>query len=321
MPDLSTSLREELGRRLARRPWPATPLQRELDISFEFFPPATPEGADELSATVERLATLNPRFMSVTYGAGGTTRDRTHDTIGRLLETTDLDIAAHLTCVRSSAAEIQATVDRHRDAGVRHIVALRGDDPADGSSRGGELADATALVAAIRARSDGSEFEISVAAYPETHPKAESSRADLENLKRKIDAGADRAITQFFFEPDDFLRFHDNARAAGITVPIVPGIMPVGNFTRIARFADRCGARVPEWMTDLFEGLENAPDVHRMVAATVAAEQCRYLVEHGITSFHFYTLNRADLTLAICRTLGVPTRTLDGRSAAAGVAS
>ncbi|MGI9622493.1 MAG: methylenetetrahydrofolate reductase [NAD(P)H] [Acidimicrobiales bacterium] len=304
MNELSDTLRHEVGERLARRPWPTTPLRGDLDVSFEFFPPASPEAAARLNRTVDTLSEFDPAFVSVTYGAGGTSRDRTARTVASLQQETGLNVAAHLTCVGSSRSQIQHVVDQYLESGVSHIVALRGDPPDDGP-RGGDLPDAASLVSAIRNRTDGHAFEISVAAYPETHPRAQSKQADLEALKRKIDSGADRAITQFFFDPDDFLRFLESARGVGINVPIVPGIMPISNFAKAVDFADRCGARIPDWMPELFAGLEDTPDVQRMVSATIATEMCRYLVERGVTSFHFYTLNQADLTVAVCRTLGM----------------
>lgn len=297
----------EAADRLARRPWPATPIRNDLEISFEFFPPATTDGTDRLETCAVELSALDPRFVSVTYGAGGSSRDRTLDTLRRLGAATDLDLAGHLTTVAASKAETLDMVDRYADLGIRRIVALRGDEPADGPAQTGDqpgFETAADLVAGIRDRV-GNRVDISVAAYPEIHPRAASADADLDNLKRKIDAGADRAITQFFFDNDAFLRFQDRCRAAGISVPIVAGIMPVGSFTRIASFAERCGTRIPAWMPDLFADLDDAPEVHQLVAATVAAEQCRELAERGVRHFHFYTMNRPALTAATCRILGV----------------
>jgi methylenetetrahydrofolate reductase (NADPH) len=254
---------------------------------------------------IHRLAPLRPRFVSVTYGAGGSTRDRTHATVRRLLAETDLAPAAHLTCVAASRAEVDAVVRGYRDSGVRHIVALRGDPP-DGHTRFAPhpegYRNAEDLVRGIRAIGD---FEISVAAYPEVHPEAVSPQADLDNLKRKIDAGASHAITQFFFDPVVYLRFVERARAAGIGVPIVPGILPVTNFQRVREFATKCGANVPDWLGTLFEGLDSDPSTRNLVAAWVAAEQCRTLQDHGVREFHFYTLNRAELTRSICHILGL----------------
>lgn len=296
---------DETAERLSRRPWPVRPLRSTWSISFEFFPPTGEDSSSRFIETASRLAAYGPEFISVTHGAGGSTRERTHQAIDQLRGTTRVPVAGHLTCVGSSVAQTQVTIDRYAAAGVNRIVALRGDPPADSAGVDDGYPDAATLVAAIRARSDGDDYDISVAAYPETHPKASSPEADLENLKRKIDAGADRAITQFFFEPDVFLRFLERARAAGITAPVVPGIMPVVNFEQIARFAKRCGAAIPAWMGDLFDGLEDAPEVHQMISATIAAEQCRVLAEHGVTEFHFYTMNRSELTAAVCRILGV----------------
>ncbi len=299
---------EEAARRLSGRPWPVTPIRGNIGLSFEFFPGATPEAKTRLRNCAQQLARSEPHFVSVTYGAGGSTQERTHDAINDLSEAISPPVAGHLTCVGSTTEQTQATIDRYTKAGVSRIVALRGDRPKDAE---GPIpvgyADAAELVAGIRARSDGHEFEISVAAYPEVHPMAASAEADLENLKRKIDAGADRAITQFFFDNDVLLRFLDRARAAGITAPIVPGIMPIVNFGNVANFAKRCGTQIPEWMPQLFEGLDPASDTHRTISATIAAEQCRALAEHGIRYFHFYTMNCAELTAATCQILGVKT--------------
>ncbi len=296
--------------RLARRPWPTTRLNPKINVSFEFFPPATEAGLAGLSRCAEVLAPLAPSFVSVTYGAGGSTQERTKTAVASLIKTTGLPVAGHLTCAGATKEVVNEVIDHYAAGGVRHIVALRGDAPAgmaDGAVDGG-YADAAELVAAIRRRlerSPSANFEISVAAYPEVHPKAVSPMADMDNLKRKLDAGADRAITQFFFDTDVFLRFLDNARSAGITAPIVPGIMPVTNFKGISGFAKRCGTNVPPWMHELFGDLEDAPEMHQLVAATVAAEQCRRLAESGVSDFHFYTMNKPQLTAATCRILGV----------------
>lgn len=254
---------------------------------------------------ITRLAPLGPRFISVTYGAGGSTRERTHHTVHRIVEETTLVPAAHLTCVAATREEIDAVADDYWNTGVRHIVALRGDIPGgDGPyfPTPGGYAYAAELVEGLRKRHD---FELTVAAYPETHPEAKSPDADLDNLKRKIDAGATRAITQFFFDNWTYLRFVDRARKAGITVPIVPGIMPVTNFTQMAKFAKATGASVPASFARLFDGLEEDAETRKLVAATVAAEQVQQLAQAGVTDFHFYTLNRADLTYAICHILGL----------------
>jgi methylenetetrahydrofolate reductase (NADPH) len=274
-------------------------------LSFEFFPPKTEALETQLWSCIRRLEPLSPRFVSVTYGAGGTTRERTHATVTRIARETSLTPAAHLTCVGASRAEVDEVARAYWDAGVRHIVALRGDPPA-GVARYEPHPDGYAfaadLVSGLRAIAP---FEISVAAYPETHPTALSADADLDNLKRKIDAGATRAISQYFFEADVFLRFLDRCLAAGISVPIVPGILPVTNFSQVVKFSAMCGASVPPWLARLFDGLEDDAETRRMVAAVAAAEQVRLLQASGIDEFHFYTLNRPDLTYAIAHILGV----------------
>jgi methylenetetrahydrofolate reductase (NADPH) len=281
-------------------------------ISFEFFPPKTPEMEERLWVAVKRLEPLRPRFVSVTYGAGGTTRERTHATVRRIRHETALEPAAHLTCIAATRAEIDAVARDYWEAGIRHIVALRGDPPnaplgGPGGAGGyvphpGGYPYAADLVAGLKRIAD---FEISVAAYPETHPAAKSPGHDLDNLKQKLDAGASRAITQFFFDADVFLRFRDRAAAASLAVPIVPGILPVTNFAQLKRMAGGCGASIPAWMGAHFDGLDDDPDTRRLVAASLAAEQCRRLQANGVNEFHFYTLNRADLLVAICHLLGV----------------
>ena len=274
-------------------------------VSFEFFPPKTAEMEARLWEVVKRLEPLSPHFVSVTYGAGGSTRERTHATVRRIREETTLEPAAHLTCVAATRDEIDAVANEYWRAGIRHIVALRGDPPG-GASRydphPGGYAYAADLVAGLRKVAD---FEISVAAYPETHPEAQSSEHDIDVLRRKIDAGATRAITQYFFDTDLFLRFRDRVAAAGITVPIVPGILPVTNFAQVEKFSAACGASIPDWMASHFDGLDDDPDTRRLVATSLAAEQCRRLHANGVHEFHFYTLNRADLIVAICHLLGV----------------
>lgn len=273
-------------------------------LSFEFFPPKTEALEQQLWTCIRRLAPLAPRFVSVTYGAGGTTQARTHATVTRILRETPLTPAAHLTCIGATREEVDAVAQSYWEVGVRHIVALRGDPPAGQTSyepHPGGYAYAADLVAGLKRIGD---FDISVAAYPETHPAAASPQADLDNLKRKIDAGATRAITQYFFDTDVFLRFLDRCAAAGITVPIVPGILPVTNFAQVRKFSGMCGASVPDWMARLFEGLDDDQETRRMVAATVAAEQVRLLQANGVDEFHFYTLNRPDLTYAIAHLLG-----------------
>lgn len=272
-------------------------------LSFEFFPPKTPEMEGRLWQAVTALEPLAPRFVSVTYGAGGSTRERTHATVARIRRETGLEPAAHLTCVGASRAQIDAVAQRYWEAGIRHIVALRGDPPGGERYRPHDegYACAVDLVAGLRRVA---EFEVSVAAYPETHPEAVSAVADLDNLKRKIDAGAQRAITQFFFDPDVFLRFRDRAVAAGVTVPLVPGILPIGNFAQVQKFAKACGATIPAWLAREFAGLDGLASAQAKVGVKVALAQCAALHRAGIGEFHFYTLNRADLVQAICRDLG-----------------
>ena len=283
-----------------------------FQVSFEFFPPKTAEMEETLWKSITRLAPLAPRFVSVTYGAGGSTRERTHNTVRRILQETSLVPAAHLTCVAATREQIDEVADDYWKVGVRHIVALRGDIPGGEAPyfpTPGGYAYATELVEGLRKRRD---FEVSVAAYPETHPEAKSPQDDLDNLKRKIDAGATRAITQFFFDNWTFLRFVDRARKAGITVPIVPGIMPVTNFTQMVKFAKITGATIPPSFARMFDGLDQDVETRKLVAATVAAEQCQQLAQAGVTEFHFYTLNRADLAYAICHVLGLRPRGEEG---------
>jgi methylenetetrahydrofolate reductase (NADPH) len=274
-----------------------------IRFSFEFFPPGNAAMEARLWQTVERLAPLKPVFVSVTYGADGSTRERTHDIVTRIHANTGLVSAPHLTCVGASRDEVLDIARRYWDAGIRHIVALRGDPP-KGSARYVPHPDgfpyAADLVAGLKTVGD---FEISVAAYPEVHPEATSAAADLDNLKRKVDAGASRAITQFFFDPGAFLRFRDAAAAAGITVPIVPGILPITRFPQITKFAAACGASIPDWLQDRFAGLEADPDTRAMIAASVAIDMVETLRRHGVADFHFYTLNRAELVYAICHCL------------------
>ena len=275
-----------------------------ISVSFEFFPPK-PEAQDGFWATIAKLETVNPSFVSVTYGAGGTTRDRTLETVRRIVTETSLSPAAHLTCVNATAEELDTIADEYWAAGVRHIVALRGDPP--GGEAGfqpvpGGYASAAELVAACKRRHD---FEISVSCYPETHPEAGSLTADLDALKAKHDAGATRAISQFFFEPDTFFRFRDKVAAAGLDIELVPGILPVSNYANLKKMAVSCGTHLPEWMGRLFDGLDDKPAARQLVAATVAAEMSRRLYAGGVRHFHFYTLNRAELSYAICHLLGV----------------
>ena len=281
-------------------------LPGDIAVSFEFFPPKTEKMEETLWQSFATLAPLAPRFVSVTYGAGGSTRERTHATVTRILRETAIPAAAHLTCVEASRDEVDEVARAYWEAGVRHVVALRGDAP-DGPGtkfqphRDG-YANAAELVAGLRRIAP---FEISVAAYPECHPDSADPAADLDNLKRKLDAGASRAITQFFFAPDTFFRFRDAAAAAGIAAEIVPGIMPVTSFAAVERMAGLCGTAIPEWLSALFEGLDEKPQARQLVAATLAAELCRRLYAGGARHFHFYTLNRAELSYAICHLLGM----------------
>ena len=283
----------------------AAPLPRDVEVSFEFFPPRTEDSERTLWASIQRLAPIRPAYVSVTYGAGGSTRQRTHATVMRMLRETDLIPAAHLTCVGHSRGEIETIAASYWEGGVRHIVALRGDAPEMGSAWEAHpdgYAHASELVVALKKVAD---FEISVAAYPEKHPEAASLDADIDFLKHKIDAGATRAITQYFFDVDVYLRFVERARARGVEVPIVPGILPVTNFNTVVQFSKMNGVSVPAWLADLFDGLDEEPATRKLVAASVAAEQCRALHANGVEQFHFYTLNRADLAYAICHVLGV----------------
>jgi len=276
-----------------------------IRVSFEFFPPADASMEATLWQSVERLAPLSPRFVSVTYGADGSTRDRTHQLVSRIQRETHLTGAPHLTCVGATREEVLDIARQYWREGVRHIVALRGDAPQGATHYEPHpegYAYASDLVAGLRSVAD---FDISVAAYPETHPEAPSAEADLENLRKKVDAGATRAITQFFFDTDDYLRFRDRCVAAGIGVSIVPGILPITRFPQVTRFAARCGAKIPAWLADRFAGLDNDPETRRLIAANVAIEQVSRLRHHGVDEFHFYTLNRAELTYAICHALGL----------------
>jgi methylenetetrahydrofolate reductase (NADPH) len=294
-------------------------------VSFEFFPPSTDAMAAQLWASVQRLSPLKPNFVSVTYGADGSTRTRTHECVLRILRETDLVVAPHLTCIGASREEILGIAQDYWRQGIRHLVALRGDAPA-GSATAAEspvpvmpdLGPTRAAAAAgsapqsfayasdlVRGLKAASPFEISVAAYPEGHPETRTIEADIENLRRKIDAGANRAITQFFFDTDVFLRYRDRCAAAGLRVTLVPGILPITRFPQMLNFAARCGTSVPEWLHQRFDGLDEDPDTRRMIAAHVAIEQVQRLLQHGVNEFHFYTLNRADLTYTICHALGL----------------
>ena len=276
-------------------------------ISFEFFPPKTEEMEKSLWETINRLAPLAPNFVSVTYGAGGSTRERTHSTITRILTETSLTPAAHLTCVDAPCGDVDEVVSRYHEVGVRHIVALRG-DPAGGlgtayAAHPKGYRTSADLVAGIKKRYPN--IEVSVSAYPEKHPESPSFDADVDTLKAKVDAGATRAITQFFFDNDLYFRYLDRVRARGINIPIVPGILPVQNFKQAANFAKRTGASMPDWLAKKFEGLDDDPDTRKLVAATVAAGQVQKLAKHGVDTFHFYTMNRADLVFAISHLLGI----------------
>jgi methylenetetrahydrofolate reductase (NADPH) len=282
------------------------PDERRIRVSFEFFPPKTEEMEKTLWESITRLAPLKPNFVSVTYGAGGSTRERTHSTVKRMLTETALIPAAHLTCVAATREEIDAVIHSYCAAGVRHIVALRG-DPVGGvaeryAPHPGGYRNAADLVGGIKRIAD---VEVSVSAYPEKHPDSPTVEADLDMLAAKVDAGATRAITQFFFENDLYFRYLDRVRARGIDVPVVPGILPVQNFKQTTNFASRCGASVPDWLARRFDGLENDPATRKLIAAAVAAEQVIDLVDRGVTDFHFYTMNRADLVYAVCHLLGL----------------
>lgn len=288
--------------RFSRRPH----IGDKIRVSFEFFPPKTDEMEARLWDTVTRLAPLKPHFVSVTYGAGGSTRERTIRTVRRILEETDLLAAAHLTCVDADQGAVDAVISEFSGMGVKRFVALRG-DPSEGVGAAyrpypGGYANGAELVAALKRVDD---FDISVSAYPEKHPESPDFATDIEMLKRKVDNGATRAITQFFFDNDLYERYVERARRAGIYIPIVPGILPVHNFGQVANFSSRCGAHVPDWLAERFEGLDKDPQTHALVAAAVAAEQVLDLVERGVSDFHFYTMNRADLAFAICHMIGI----------------
>jgi methylenetetrahydrofolate reductase (NADPH) len=276
-----------------------------ISVSFEFFPPADAAMEATLWASIERLAPLAPRFVSVTYGADGSTRERTHNVVTRIQQRTTLTGAPHLTCIGAPRAEILDIARAYWRQGIRHLVALRGDPP-QGLRRFVPRADGFAyacdLVAGLR---QAAPFEISVACYPEVHPEAPSAQADLDNLRRKLDAGATRAITQFFYDTEVFLRFRDRCAAAGIRAPIVPGVLPITRFAQVLRFARNCGASIPAWLHERFAGLDEDAETRRLIAASVAIEQVQELTRHGVREFHFYTLNRAELSYAICHTLGL----------------
>jgi len=282
--------------------------QNAVNVSFEFFPPKSDEAEANLWSAIRRLEPLNPAFVSVTYGAGGSTRERTHRTVQRIISETTLRPAAHLTCVEASRAEVDEVIEGYKAIGVDHIVALRGDPPG-GDGIGGAYvprtdgyANATELSRAINSVGG---FDITVGAYPEKHPESPSIDHDIEVLKAKVDAGATRAVSQFFFDIEAFLRFRDRVRAAGVTIPLIPGIMPVSNFKGLSRMSAACGACIPDWLAAHFDGLDDDPETRKLLAASIAAETCARLQEEGFSDFHFYTLNRAELVYAICRVLGV----------------
>ena len=289
----------------------------QLNVSFEFFPPKTPKMQTKLWTSVEKLAPLQPDFVSVTYGAGGSTRERTHETVARIVKETNLPVAAHLTCVAATKDEVDGVLRDYWTAGVKHIVALRGDPPGGpgdpyiphkgGYANAAELTEAALKIA---------PFEVSVGCYPEKHPDSPSEAADLDMLKRKIDAGATRAITQFFYDNTVYLRYIERVRKAGIDIPIAPGIMPVTSFAGLRKMADTCGTTIPGRLVKLFQNLDDDPATRQLIAATVAAEQCLDLAEHGVTNFHFYMLNRDDLAFALCHMLGVRPKTRTSGQAA-----
>ncbi|MEW4449075.1 methylenetetrahydrofolate reductase [NAD(P)H] [Qipengyuania sp. JC766] len=280
-------------------------LPGDCEVSFEFFPPKSEKMEAQLWDAVQELKPLAPKFVSVTYGAGGSTRERTHATVARIIAEAGIPAAAHLTCVDATRAETQKIAEQYWEAGVRHIVALRGDAGEPGAPFTPHPEGYASAEELVRGLKEVADFEISVAAYPETHPDADCPESDLDNLKRKIDAGATRAITQFFFAPETFFEFDAQAKACGIDAPIVPGILPVTNVAQARKFAGLCGAVIPDWMDGLFDGLDARPAARQLVAATVAAELCRRLYAGGVRQFHFYTLNRADLAYAICHLLGL----------------
>ncbi len=303
---------------LDARPKPAAEpgASGQIRVSFEFFPPKTTDMSAQLWQAITALGTLKPHFVSVTYGAGGSTQDQTFGTVTRMRRETPLEPAAHLTCVGATQGQIEALLERYWEAGIRHIVALRGDQPggappgaAGAAPIAGGIEGAVELVRLIR---KVAAFEVSVAAYPETHPKAASPEDDLDYLRRKLDAGAVRALTQYFFDTATFLRFRDRAARAGIGAPLIPGILPVTNFAQVKRFSALCGAAIPPWMADLFDGLDDDPATRKLVAAMVATEQCRALQAEGVDEFHFYTLNRPDLILGICRRMGLKPEVVSG---------
>ncbi len=299
---LSLNQMQESGRAVAAPLFAGLP--GDAEISFEFFPPKTDKMEEQLWDSVVTLAPLAPRFVSVTYGAGGSTRERTHSTVARIIKETGIPAAAHLTCVEASKADIREVAEAYWEAGVRHIVALRGDPPSEGELFKPHPQGYESAAALVKGLKEIADFDISVAAYPETHPQADCPQSDIDNLKCKLDAGASRAITQMFFDADVFFRFRDAAAKAGIDQELVPGILPVSNVAQARKFSGMCGVGIPSWMDDLYEGLDDHPAARQLVAATLTAEMCRKLYAGGVRHFHFYTLNRAELSYAICHLLG-----------------
>jgi methylenetetrahydrofolate reductase (NADPH) len=296
----ASTLKNEMGSTLQQ-------LSRPVQVSFEFFPPADAHMEETLWSSVQRLAPLKPRFVSVTYGADGSTRERTHNAVMRVLKETTLTPAPHLTCVAASREEVLDVARDYWNKGIRHLVALRGDPPQGATTYSPQVGGFAYAVDLVRGLKSVGDFDISVAAYPERHPEARSADADLAHLKAKMDAGATRAITQFFFDTDKFLRFRDRCVAVGITASLVPGILPITRFPQMLRFAARCGASIPPWLAQRFEGLENDAETRKLLAASFAIGQVERLSREGVEEFHFYTLNRADLAYAICHALGVRT--------------
>ncbi len=284
----------------------------EIKVSFEFFPPKTEKMEEKLWDAVNRLAPLRPQFMDVTYGAGGSTRERTHEVVTRMLAETDIPPVAHLTCVGASKTEVNEVIEDYKAVGVKHIVALRGDPPGGVGTKFEPHPDGyESSIELIKGIKEIGDFTVFTAGYPEKHPESPNSEADIEWLKRKVDAGADRIITQFFFENEDFLRYLDKVQAAGINIPVTPGIYPVVNFKMASKFAKMTGARVPKWLEQRFDGLEGDLKTQSYVGAAICAEQVMELVDEDINEFHFYTLNRADLVFAICSMLGIKSETAD----------
>lgn len=304
--------------RFSRRP----DIGQKIHVSFEFFPPKTDEMEARLWDTVQRLQPLTPRFVSVTYGAGGSTRERTARTVKRILTDSTLTPAAHLTCVDAARGDIDKVIAEFAGMGVKRFVALRGDPAAGVGARyqphPGGYANGAELVAALKAQGD---FDISVSAYPEKHPESPDFATDIEMLKRKVDNGATRAITQFFFDNDLYESYVERARRARIYIPIVPGILPIHNFAQVANFSGRCGAHIPAWLAERFDGLQADPQTHALVASAVAAEQVMDLVERGVSDFHFYTMNRADLVFAVCHMIGIRAHHADEHPAAGASAA